>query len=158
MEQPFGEDKTLIPNTRVGFLSHFEAALNAVGFVLPAGGGVVRIPFDWKNYDTLNEFSLVTNTFTASQTGFYVFMGSIITHNVNANIYTQIWLRRNGGVRDNQLIQQTFVGWHYHHFHALLYLIAGDIIEVVGRQNDPINNIVLDNLIGSTWFSGHRLS
>ncbi len=158
MEQPFGEDGLLIPNARVGFQSHFHAMLNAVGFVLPAGGAWTRILWDNVLDDVLGEFNLVNSTFVPIVTGYYVLMGTIVTHNVTANNYTQIDLRVNGAVYDDQLIQQTFLGWHYHKFHVLMHLNAGDIVEVIGRNSDPINNVVLQNLISYTWFSGHRLS
>lgn len=133
--------------------------------VYPAVGGQIYVSgvgapllFDTKVFDGLDEFDLVTSTFTPKRAGYYL-------------LGTQLWLAAVAGVYAQQIgfliLPAIALAWDYTEVrdgqpHILRcstveYLTPNDVVEVYAGQTSGGNTVVLGGR-QDTYFNAHRLS
>ena len=160
MEQPFGEDKTLIPNTRIGFRSRCRYHKGDANQVVNAGAEA-QIHFTVLEFDGLAEFDPTAPNwhFIPTQTGYYV-IGAKVGVNTTGVLAqkTGIMKLKINAVEESrtQRCYGVVAGVCYADIESLMYLVAGNIVTATYTNLSA----QIDNIIAGleTHFWVHRLS
>lgn len=157
MEQPFGEDKLLIPNAPHGYLSKFRAYNNAVQALAVSPAWTV-VQFPTENFDILGEFNDATGIFTVSQTGYYLLIANLGSNLAAGRSFIAVLWRVGLGAIceiDHHNGDAALPRQHGGCLTMIYYLTAGQQIRV---QAQALVGASLNGGTSACSFSAHRLS
>ncbi|MBA7472201.1 MAG: hypothetical protein GH156_00555 [Dehalococcoidia bacterium] len=119
---------------------------------------LTKIVLDGEDYDNLNEFDSTTNyRFTATEAGYYLVVGQLFwICTVDQKEYTTL-IYKNGADESKGRLRSAVGASEICPAHAVVYLAAGDFIEIWGWQSAGINqNVAKDRFM--THLDIHKLS
>jgi hypothetical protein len=119
----------------------------------------VRVQFNGKDFDTLNEWSLTDYQFVPKESGYYFIYVQVLWSNMGRNAYFRMRLRKGLTTLSNIYgAMYTTDQDKTFSVSGVFYLSAGDNVYVEVTHNYTVAADILGSGAGETYFSAHRLS
>ena len=114
-----------------------------------------KLKFNSEDFDTNNEFNVVSNTFTAQKAGYYKVEAQFVSELSNLTNQFGIGIYKNGFIFTENSYNHSGAGLIVRRISKLIYLAVNDTISIY--ISDNAHSIVIDKWSGKTFFSINRV-
>jgi len=106
------------------------------------GTTIVKITWENETYDTRSEFDTTADKFTATEAGYYLVQVSLTFSEMGADSRQLIQIRRSGTTVSAAYTQSAFSYYHAAKLHDVIYMTAGQYLEVWGYNSSGNASVV----------------